>query len=75
VIDVEERSRAGHGLDVPRGHSMEALCERELGLALVEPAGLSSWARRPLDPAQREAAALRAEALRELGGRNGGGRT
>ncbi len=62
VVDTLERSRAVRdGAD--GGHSLKAVCLRELGLVLDKDEQTSDWTRRPLTPRQVAYAALDAEVL------------
>lgn len=65
VVDTLERSRVMR----PRaegGHSLKAVCARELGIELDKAEQTSDWTRRPLTPRQIAYAALDAEVLLEL---------
>lgn len=62
VVDTLVLSRQKRG-KVEGGHSLEAVCQRELGLVLDKSAQISDWSRRPLMPWQREHAAFEAEVL------------
>ena len=65
VLDTLERSRMMR----PRaqgGHSLKAVCQRELGLELDKAQQTSDWTRRPLTPRQEAYAALDAEVLLQL---------
>ncbi len=66
VIDTLELSRERRGIDVLGGHSLVAVCERELGVRVDKGEQTSDWARRPLDAAQLRYAALDAEVLLTL---------
>ncbi|MEZ4228793.1 MAG: DEAD/DEAH box helicase [Polyangiaceae bacterium] len=65
VVDTLELSRELRGKQ-PDGHSLRAVCERELGLHLDKTEQAGDWTRRPLTPAQIEYAALDAEVLLRL---------
>lgn len=62
VVDTLERSRALRP-GVEGGHSLRAVCERELGLVIDKAEQTSDWTRRPLTPRQVAYAALDAEVL------------
>lgn len=62
VVDTLALSRQKRG-KIDGGHSLAAVCQRELGLVLDKSAQLSDWARRPLLPWQRDYAAFGAEVL------------
>jgi ribonuclease D len=66
VFDTLERSRATRGRSAEGGHSLKAVCARELGIALPKDEQTSDWTTRPLTPTQRDYAALDAELLLEL---------
>ena len=66
VVDTLLSSRRLRGRDAPGGHSLAAVCERELGLALDKSEQTSNWACRPLSPQQIAYAALDAEVLLRL---------
>lgn len=66
VFDTLEASRRRHGPDALGGHSLAAVCERELGVSLDKTEQTSNWARRPLSAAQLEYAAADAEVLLPL---------
>jgi ATP-dependent Lhr-like helicase len=63
VVDTLELSREVRGPDAMGGHGLAAACQRELDLVIDKTFQTSNWARRPLDCAQLEYAALDAEAL------------
>lgn len=63
VFDTLEASRRRHGPDVLGGHSLAAVCERELGVSLDKTQQRSDWSRRPLSGEQVGYAALDAEVL------------
>jgi len=65
VIDTLELSRERRGKR-PEGHSLNAVCRRELGAGLDKRAQTSDWSRRPLEAWQRDYAALDAEVLHEV---------
>lgn len=48
------------------GHSLKAVCQRELGLAMDKTEQTGDWARRPLSDAQVAYAALDASVLVDL---------
>jgi ATP-dependent Lhr-like helicase len=66
VFDTLEASRRARGADVPGGHSLAMVCERELGISLDKSSQTSNWSRRPLDADQLRYAALDAEVLLQL---------
>lgn len=66
VLDTLERSRAARGRTAEGGHSLKAVCARELGIALPKNEQTSDWTTRPLTPTQRDYAALDAELLLKL---------
>lgn len=66
VVDTLEESRSRHGLDAFGGHSLAAVCERELGEELDKREQCSNWRRRPLTAEQLAYAALDAEVLLRL---------
>ena len=66
VLDTLARSRAMRGRSVEGGHSLKAVCARELGVELPKEEQTSDWTRRPLTEAQRSYAALDAEVLLEI---------
>lgn len=65
VVDTLALSRSRRG-KVNGGHSLRAVCARELGQALDKQAQVSDWSRRPLRPWQRDYAALDAEVLEAI---------
>ncbi|MBL8783835.1 MAG: DEAD/DEAH box helicase, partial [Deltaproteobacteria bacterium] len=65
VMDTLALSRSRRG-KANGGHSLRAVCARELGQALDKQAQVSDWSRRPLRPWQRDYAALDAEVLEEI---------
>ena len=67
VVDTLERSRALRP-GAEGGHSLEAVCQRELTLQLDKREQTSDWTRRPLTPRQVAYAALDAEVLLVLHG-------
>ena len=66
VVDTLEVSRERHGKDVTGGHSLTAVCARELGIELDKREQCSNWRRRPLTEEQVAYAALDAEVLVRL---------
>lgn len=62
VVDTLDLSRRVRGRQ-PDGHSLAAVCRRELGLKLDKTPQQSDWTQRPLTPAQLAYAALDAEIL------------
>ncbi len=66
VVDTVELSRRRHGRDAPGGHSLKAVCQRELGLEVDKFEQVSDWSRRPLSESQIAYAALDAEVLLRL---------
>jgi ribonuclease D len=66
VFDTLEASRSLRGADIPGGHSLATVCERELGLILDKAAQTSNWCQRPLAEDQLKYAALDAEVLLAL---------
>lgn len=65
VTDTLEVSRRLRGKQ-DDGHSLRAVCERELGLVMDKTEQAGDWTQRPLSPAQVEYAALDAEVLLRL---------
>lgn len=65
VVDTLERSRTLRSR-ATGGHSLKAVCARELGLELDKTEQMSDWRRRPLTPRQLAYAALDTEVLLEL---------
>ena len=65
VIDTLKLSRQQRGKQ-PDGHSLKAVCARELGIALDTEQKVSDWSRRPLTARQAAYAALDAEVLLAL---------
>jgi ATP-dependent helicase Lhr and Lhr-like helicase len=63
VVDTIEMSRRRRGVDVFGGHSLDIVCERELGLYLDKSMQVSDWTTRPLSPAQLAYAATDAHLL------------
>jgi len=61
-VDTLALSRQVRGRQ-PDGHSLAAVCRRELGLRLDKTAQKSDWTQRPLSPAQLAYAALDVEIL------------
>ena len=66
VFDTLEVSRRIRGEDALGGHSLAAVCERELGIALDKSAQTSNWSRRPLAADQLRYASLDVEVLISL---------
>lgn len=66
VFDTLWASRAVRGRDAPGGHSLLAVCERELGFTLDKSVQTSAWARRPLSREQLAYAAADVEVLLPL---------
>lgn len=66
VVDTMDLSRRARGTDVDGGHSLRAVCARELGKGLDKSYQKSDWATRPLTAGQIEYAALDAEVLLRL---------
>jgi ATP-dependent Lhr-like helicase len=66
VVDTREMSRDLRGADADGGHSLRAICERELRRALDKSPQSSDWTRRPLTERQVAYAALDAEVLLDL---------
>lgn len=66
VVDTLEVSRALRGRGIEGGHSLRAVCARELNLELDKAPQTSDWATRPLSPEQLSYAALDAEVLLRL---------
>ena len=66
VTDTLELSRGKHGREAPGGHSLAAVCHRELNLELDKAEQTSDWRRRPLTDSQLAYAALDAEVLLRL---------
>jgi ATP-dependent helicase Lhr and Lhr-like helicase len=62
VVDTLALSRRIRGRQ-PEGHSLAAVCRRELGLRLDKTAQTSDWTQRPLTQAQLDYAALDVEIL------------
>jgi ATP-dependent Lhr-like helicase len=69
VFDTLWVSRAVRGKDAPGGHSLAAVCGRELGITLDKAEQTSNWARRPLSSEQIAYAAVDVEVLCMLHGR------
>jgi len=63
VVDTLQLSRRLRGRSIPGGHSLSAVCERELGKPLDKREQTSNWRRRPLSQSQLTYAALDAEVL------------
>ncbi len=70
VFDTLLASRQMRGRE-PEGHSLAAVCKRELGLVIDKAQQTSDWSRRPLTASQRAYAALDAEVLLGLARRLG----
>jgi ATP-dependent helicase Lhr and Lhr-like helicase len=66
VVDTRDLSRRFHGREAEEGHSLRAVCARELRMGLDKKEQTSNWARRPLTASQIEYAALDAEVLLQL---------
>ena len=66
VFDTLAASRERRGRDMPGGHSLRAVCERELGVTLDKTQQTSTWARRPLSEKQLIYAAVDVEVLLAL---------
>ncbi|HEY5377147.1 MAG TPA: DEAD/DEAH box helicase [Polyangiaceae bacterium] len=62
-FDTLTASRNLRGRDALGGHSLRAVCERELGFTLDKSAQTSTWARRPLSAEQLAYAAADVEVL------------
>jgi ATP-dependent Lhr-like helicase len=65
VVDTREVSRSGNG-EAAGGHSLQAVCARELKAALDKTEQTGDWKRRPLSDHQIDYAALDAEILLRL---------
>jgi ATP-dependent Lhr-like helicase len=65
VFDTLQVSRAQRGKQV-EGHTLKAVCARELGVTMDKEEQTSDWSRRPLRPAQVRYAALDAEVMLRL---------
>jgi ATP-dependent Lhr-like helicase len=63
VTDTIHLSKAARGVKVAGGHSLKAVCVRELGIELDKVQQTSDWTRRPLTRRQLAYAALDAEVL------------
>ena len=63
VFDTLSASRELRGREAHGGHSLRAVCERELGITLDKRAQTSTWARRPLSAEQLSYAAADVEVL------------
>jgi len=66
VVDTMDLSRNARGHNASGGHSLAAVCQRELGVTVCKQQQTSDWTRRPLDVAQIAYAALDAELLIQL---------
>jgi ATP-dependent Lhr-like helicase len=66
VIDTLAISRGKRGHKIGGGHSLKAVCKRELDLELDKSEQTSDWSRRPLTEGQIAYAALDAEILLRL---------
>ncbi len=73
VCDTHRLSKELRGR-VDGGHSLAAVCGRELGIVLEKGEQVSDWRRRPLSAAQRDYAAVDVEVLIDLHGKLGGER-
>ena len=63
VYDTLVASRERHGREVEGGHSLKAVCRRELGMELDKAMQTSDWTLRPLTERQVAYAAVDAEVL------------
>lgn len=66
VADTLVGSKLARGSKAVGGHSLAAVCQRELGVMLDKRQQTSDWSRRPLSPEQLAYAALDAEVLLPL---------
>jgi ATP-dependent Lhr-like helicase len=66
VFDTLWASRVVRGREALGGHSLSAVCERELGFTLDKSVQTSAWARRPLSSEQMKYAAADVEVLLSL---------
>lgn len=66
VVDTLSVSRKLRGRKIDGGHSLKAVCERELGVELDKTEQVSDWSQRPLTERQVAYAALDAEVLLRL---------
>ncbi len=66
IVDTRALSRRARGEDVSGGHSLRALCARELNGDLDKAEQAGDWTRRPLNESQVAYAALDAEVLLQL---------
>ncbi len=73
VFDTLPASRAARGRHALGGHSLAAVCERELGVTLDKAMQTSNWARRPLSAEQLVYAQVDVEVLVPLYERFAGG--
>jgi len=74
VCDTHRLSKELRGRSVDGGHSLAAVCQRELGIVIDKGEQVSDWRRRPLSAAQRDYAAVDVEVLIDLHGKLGGER-
>ena len=66
VVDTLRVSRKLRGKKIDGGHSLKAVCARELGIELDKSEQVSDWSQRPLTDRQVAYAALDAEVLLRL---------
>jgi ATP-dependent helicase Lhr and Lhr-like helicase len=66
IVDTRALSRRARGEDASGGHSLRALCARELNVDLDKTEQAGDWSRRPLTESQVAYAALDAEVLLQL---------
>ena len=66
IVDTLRVSRKLRGTKIDGGHSLKAVCDRELGIALDKSEQVSDWSQRPLTERQVAYAALDAEVLLRL---------
>jgi len=71
LVDTLQVSRRLRGTKLVWGHSLKAVCERDLGLALDKTEQVSDWSQPPLSDRQQAYAALDAEVLLQLYGHFG----